>query len=117
MAQENVKFNKANRLGRRALATYLFHSGDYPQVIELSEQELTEKNSLKFIWLSLLATAYHRIGQAEKADEKLKQLEELSQTDAKALYSLAENYTERRRFDEAIGVLEKCFDVREERMM
>ncbi len=117
LAQENVKFNKESGLGKRALATFLFHLGEYSQAIEISEQELPKKNSQKFVWLSLLATAYHRVGQAEKAAEKLKQLEELAQTDTKALYSLAENYTELGRFDEAVWTLEKCFEMREERMI
>lgn len=117
LAQENTKFNKESGLGKRALATYLFHLGEFAQAIEVSEQELTRKSSQKFVWLSLLATAYAKIGQSEKADEYLKQLEELSQTDTKALYSLAENYAERGRVGEAVNVLQKCFDLREERMI
>ena len=117
LARENVKFNKVNRLGRRALAIFSFHLEDYAKVIEVAEEELPQKNSQKFVWLSLLAASYHRTGQAEKSDEKLKQLEELAQTDTKALYALAEIYTELGRFDEAIAVLEKCFALREERMM
>ena len=117
LAQENVNFNKEYRRAMRGVATFLFHLGEYPRVIEISEQELPVKNSQKFVWLSLLITAYHRTGQAEKRDEKLKQLEVLSQTDSKALYSLAENYAEVGRPDEALAALEKCFEVREERMM
>ena len=117
LARENLKFNKEQRLTKRGLATFSFHSGEYAQVIEIGEQELPDKNSQKYVWLSLLAAAYHKIGQTEKADEKLRQLEELSQTDTQALYSLAINYTERGRFDDAVAVLEKCFDKREERMM
>jgi adenylate cyclase len=117
LARENVKFNKESGFGRRALAIFLFHQGEYTQVIEVCEQELPRKNSQKFVWLSLLATAYTKIGQSEKADENLKKLEELSQTDTKALYSLAQNYTERGRFDEALVVLQKCFEMREERMI
>ena len=117
LARENVKFNKANRLGRRALAIFSFHLEDYAAVIEVAEEELPQKNSQKFAWLSLLAASYHRTGQAEKSDEKLKQIIELAQTDTKALYALAEIYTELGRFDEAIAVLEKCFAAREERMM
>ena len=117
LARENVKFNKEYRIGKRSVATFLFHLGEYPEVIEIGEQELPEKNSQKFAWLSLLATAYLKIGQTEKADEKLRQLEELSQTEPKALYALAENYAERGRADEAIAALEKCFELREERLM
>ena len=51
-AQENVKFNKEYRRGC-GVATFLFHLGEYPQVIEISEKELLAKNSQEFVWLSL----------------------------------------------------------------
>lgn len=57
-----------------------------------------------------------RAGQASKANEMLKRLEELAQRDTKALYSLAVNYAELGRENEAISVLQKCFDQREERI-
>jgi DNA-binding winged helix-turn-helix (wHTH) protein/Tfp pilus assembly protein PilF len=116
-AQENVKFNKEYRRGLRGVATFLFHLGEYPRVIEISEQELTAKNSQEFVWLSLLVTSHHRSGQTGKRDERLKQLEALAQTDTKALYALAENYSELGRTDDALAALEKCIEVREERMM
>ena len=116
-ALENQRLNKEYRRGWRGVATFTFHLGDYAKVIEIGERELLEKDSQKFAWLSLLATAYHRTDQTEKRDEKLKQNEELAQTDSKALYGLAENYVELDRFDEAVAVLEKCFELREERLM
>lgn len=116
-AQKNVSFNKEYRRGLRGVATFLFHLGDYARVIEISEQELLAKNSQTFAWLSLLVTSHHRLGQIEKRDERLKQLEALAQTDTKALYALAENYAELGRTDEALAALEKCIAVREERMM
>jgi len=116
-AQENVKFNKEYRRGMRGVATFLFHLGEYPQVIDISEKELPAKNSQEFVWLSLLVTSHHRSGQTGKRDERLKQLEEVAQTDTKALYALAENYAELGRTDEALAILEKCIEVREERMM
>ncbi|HKU74606.1 MAG TPA: winged helix-turn-helix domain-containing protein [Pyrinomonadaceae bacterium] len=116
-AQENVKFNKEYRRGMRGVATFLFHLGEYPRVIEISEQELTAKNSQEFVWLSLLVTSHHRSGQTGKRDERLKQLEEVARTDTKALYALAENYAELGRTNDALAALEKCIEVREERMM
>ena len=116
-AQENVKFNKEYRRGMRGVATFLFHLGEYPRVIEISEQELTAKNSQEFVWLSLLITSHHRSGQTGKRDERLKQLEEVARTDTKALYALAENYAELGRTNDALAALEKCIEVREERMM
>lgn len=116
-AQENFKFNKEYRIGKRGVATFLFHLGQYRQVVEIGEEELPQKNSQKFVWLSLLATAYHRLGETEKHEEKLRQLEKLAETEPKALYALAENYTELGRTDEAVAVLERCFELREERLM
>jgi tetratricopeptide (TPR) repeat protein len=101
----------------RGVATFLFHLGQYPQVIDISEKELPAKNSQEFAWLSLLVTSHHRSGQNAKRDERLRQLERLAQTDTKALYALAENYPELGRIDEALAALEKCIQVREERMM
>ena len=116
-AQENVKFNKEYRRGLRGVATFLFHLGEYSRVIEIAEQELTAKNNQEFVWLSLLVTSHHRAGQTGKRDERLRQLEELAQTDTKALFALAENYAELGRADESVAALEKCIEVREERMM
>ena len=116
-AQENMKFNKEYRRGMRGIATFLFHLGEYQRVIEISEQELTAKNSQEFAWLSLLVTSHHRSGQTGKRDERLRQLEEVARTDSKALYALAENYAELGRTDDALAALEKCIEVREERMM
>jgi DNA-binding winged helix-turn-helix (wHTH) protein/TolB-like protein/Tfp pilus assembly protein PilF len=116
-AQENVNFNKEYRRGMRGVATFLFHLGQYQRVIEISEQELTAKNSQQFVWLSLLVTSHHRSGQSGKRDERLKQLEEAARTDTKALYALAENYAELGRTNDALATLEKCIEVREERMM
>jgi len=116
-AEENVKFNKEYRRGMRGVATFLFHLGEYPRVIEISEQELTAKNSQEFVWLSLLITSHHRSGHTGKRDERLKQLEEVAQTDTKAFYALAENYAELGRTNDALTALEKCIEAREERMM
>jgi tetratricopeptide (TPR) repeat protein len=116
-ADENMNFNKEYRRGMRGVATFSFHLGQYERVIEISEKELTAKNSQEFAWLSLLVTSHHRTGQTEKRDERLKQLEILAKTDTKALFALAENYGELGRFDEALAALEKCIEVREERMM
>jgi tetratricopeptide (TPR) repeat protein len=112
-----VKFNKEYRRGMRGIATSLFHLGQYPQMIDISEKELPAKNSQEFVWLSLLVTSHHRSGQNAKRDERLTQLEKLSQTDTKALFALAENYAELGRIDEALAALEKCIEAREERMM
>lgn len=109
--------NKSNSAAARAYATFLYHKGDYPKVIEISEQ-LLQKDSTKnsFALLSLLAAAFQKTGQLENAEEKLKHLEIQAQADTKALYSLAMNYAELGRADEALSHLEKCFTHHEERM-
>lgn len=116
LAREFADFDKVRPLARRGLATFLFHHGEYLQVIEISEEDLPKYAAQKYVWLSLLATAYHRTGQTEKSVEKLKQLEEAARTDTQALYSLAMNYAELGRADDALAALEKCFELREERM-
>ena len=47
----------------------------------------------------------------------LQELEKQSQQNTKALYSLAVNYAELNRNDDAIAALQKCLDLREERMI
>ncbi len=115
--EESIKLNTGNRNTSRALGTILFHKGEYAKVIEMGEQILAKDGEPKFAWLALLSTAYRRTNQIEKSEIALRQLEELSQRDTKALYSLAMNYTELNRIDEAISALQKCFEMREERML
>ena len=65
----------------------------------------------------MLATSYYRTGNIEKADEMLKELENQSQTNTKALHAIATNFAELGRNDEALIALQKCFEQREERMI
>lgn len=116
-AEEFIKFDTGGRSAKRALGTLFFHKGAYAKVIEMGEDILSNNGEPKFAWLSLLSTAYRRTNQMDKAETALRQLEELSQRDTKALYSLAMNYTEFNRVDEAVWTLQKCFEMREERMV
>jgi len=116
-AEEFAKFDTENRNTKRALGTFLFHKGEYAKVIEMGERVLSNDSEPKFGWLSLLSTAYRRTNQNDKAEDAFRRLEELSQTDTKALYSLAMNYAELDRIDEAFWALQKCFEMREERMI
>ena len=77
---------------------------------------LNQKGEPKFAWLSLVSTSYLRTNQPDQAEIALRQLEELAQTDTKALYSSAMNYAELNRIDDAITALQKSFELREERM-
>lgn len=117
-AEDFLRVNPDSFQANRAYGTFLYHTGNYAKVIEIGEKIL-EKNPKRkhFAWLSLLASAYWKIGQIEKAEAMLAELEDQSANDTKALYSLAMNYAETDRFDEAIAALEKCFESREERMV
>lgn len=117
MAQENVQLNSENPFARRALATFQYHTGDYANVIENGDILFQKSGKRNFAWLSLLAASYLKVGQPEKADEMLRELEAQSRTDKKALYSLAMNYAELGRREEALAALEKCFEMREHRII
>ena len=115
-AEEFYRFDTENPSAGRALATFLFHKGDYAGVIGLAELALTKGERQQFAFLSLLATAYRRTDQPDRAEEALRRLEQLAATDTKALYSLAMNYAEAGRGDDALRALERCFEQHEERM-
>ncbi|HLM02623.1 MAG TPA: winged helix-turn-helix domain-containing protein [Pyrinomonadaceae bacterium] len=118
LAEEYLQSNSENPFARRALATFQYHMGDYAKVIENGEIALSKGGKRQsFAWLSLLAAAHQKTGRAEKADELLGQLEIQSHTDKKALYSLAMNYAELGRAEEAVTALEKCYEAHEMRMM
>ncbi len=117
-AQEYLIENKASNNAARAYATFLYHKQDFAQVIEIGEASLAKSpNKVPFAWLSLLAASYQKIGQPEKADAALNHLQTLGQTDSKALYSLTMNYAEMQHLDEAFEALEKCYEMREERLV
>jgi DNA-binding winged helix-turn-helix (wHTH) protein/tetratricopeptide (TPR) repeat protein len=118
LAEEYLQSNSENQFARRAVGTFQYHRGDYARVIETGEIALAKAGKNRpFAWLSLLGAAYLRTGQKEKADAMLRELEIQSHTDKKALYSLAMNYAELGRVEEAITALETCFETREQRMM
>lgn len=118
MAEEYLQSNSENQFARRAVGTFQYHTGDFAKVVENGEIALTKSGKNKpFAWLSLLGAAYLRTGEKEKAAAMLRDLEIQSHTDKKALYSLAMNYAELGRTEEAITALENCFAAREQRMM
>jgi DNA-binding winged helix-turn-helix (wHTH) protein/Flp pilus assembly protein TadD len=113
-----LRENKENNAAARAHATFLYHTGDFAAVIKLGEESLERSSSKNpFAWYSLLAAAYEKTGNFEKSDEAMQKLEALAQNDTRSLYSLAMNYAELGRADEAILALNKCFELHEERMV
>lgn len=117
-SEEFYRENKANSSAVRAYGTFLYHTGNFQKTIELGEEAIAKNPSPNaFAWLSLLSASYHRTGQPDKADAALRELEKLAQTETKALYSLALNYAELGRTDEAISVLRKCVELHEERIV
>lgn len=116
-AEEFFRLEKANPLAKRAVATFSFHLGNHARVIEIGEHLSPEDERQKFAFLSLLSASYQKTNQSGKADEALHQLEQLAQSDTKALYSLAMNYAEIGRKDDAVWALHKCFEQREERIV
>lgn len=117
IAEERYNFDKQNQTARRALPTFLFHTGQYERAIAVTEEMAVTDRGRQFIWSSLLATLYSKIGNPTKAGEHLQKLEEMSKENSKADYSLAINYAEFGRIDDAFAALEKCFELREERLV
>lgn len=117
IAEERYKFDKQNQTARRALPTFLFHTGQYERAIAVTEEMAASDRGRQFVWSSLLATLYSKTGNPQKAGEHLQNLEEMSKENSKADYSLAINYAELGRVDDAFAALEKCFDLREERLV
>jgi DNA-binding winged helix-turn-helix (wHTH) protein/TolB-like protein/Flp pilus assembly protein TadD len=116
-ADDLLRLEKANPWAKRAVATFSFLLGDYARVIEIGEHLAPEDERQKFAFLSLLSSSYQKTHQTEKADETLRQLEQLAQSDTKALYSLAVNYAELGRTDDSVWALQKCYEQREERIV
>ena len=116
-AEDFLRLEKANPLAKRAVATFSFHLGNHDRVIDIGEHLAVEDERQRFAFLSLLSSSYRKTNQIEKADEALRQLEQLAQSDTKALYSLAMNYAELDRTDDAVWALQKCFEQREERIV
>lgn len=109
--------NKGSNLAARAVATFRYHKNDYQRVIEIGEDVFGKAPSkTPFAWLSLLAASYLKTGQTEKAADALMKLEALSQDETKATYSLAMNFAESDRIDDALQALEQCYERHEERL-
>ena len=72
LAKEAYLFDKQNTNSRRSYATFLYHKGEYEKVIEVVEGKLEKNKNANHVWDSLLAAAYRKSGQNEKAERILK---------------------------------------------
>lgn len=116
-SEDFLRENKASNPAARAYATFLFHNQNFQEVIRFGEGIIVKNDGkASFAWASLLSAAHYKIGDVERATEFLKQLETMAQTDTKASYSLAMNYAEMGRYDDALRALQECLEKHEERM-
>ncbi len=118
LANEHRVFAPESPGAWRPQATFRLHKGDYAGVIEIGENVLQKSNvDQKWAWYSLLARAYSQTDRPDDAQKMLRLLEQSAEGDTKPLYSLAMNYAEMERIDDAIAALEKCYVMHEERMV
>lgn len=117
LLEEAYTFDKENTNSRRAYATFLYHKGEYGKSIEVLEESIEKGKIAKHASFSLLAAAYQKTARPDLAADYLSQIESESKQNTKFLYSMAINYAELGRFDEAISALESCYEQREERLV
>lgn len=117
LAEQAYYFDKENQNSRRSFATFLYHKGEFLKVIELCQKFSEENEKNNHVWYSLLAASYFKTGQTEKSNEYRQKLEAESKTNTKYIYSLAVIFAETGRSAEAIAALEKCYELREEKIV
>ena len=115
--EATLEMDKDSTFARRCLGNGYLLKGDYSKVIELGEALFSNAKETDFWWASMLATAYQKTGQKEKAAAVRTHLEKMAEKDPKSLYFLAYHYSEVGRADEAIAALRNCLKAREERMI
>ncbi len=115
--QSTLEMDKDSKFARRGIGNDYLLKGDYAKVIELGNELFPNQAETDFAWASMLATAYHKIGQTQKATAMRNHLKKLAENDPKPLYFLALSNSETGRTDEAVAALQKCLELREERMI
>jgi len=115
--QSTLEMDKDSNFARRGIGNDYLLKGDYAKVIELGNELFQNPKETDFAWASMLATAYFKTGQTDKATAMRNHLKKLAATDPKPLYFLALSDSETGRTDEAVAALQKCFELREERMI
>jgi DNA-binding winged helix-turn-helix (wHTH) protein/tetratricopeptide (TPR) repeat protein len=112
-----LEMDKDSQFARRGIGKIYLLKGDYAKVIESGGELFPNPKEPDFAWTSMLATAYYKTGKTEKAAEMRNRLKKMAETDPKSLYFLALHDSELGRADEAVAALQKCFELREERMI
>lgn len=115
--ESTLEMDKDSRFARRGIANSYLLKGEYTKVIELGKAAFPNPNDADFAWASMLATAYHKVGQLDKSRAMRDRLKRMAETDPKSLFFLALHDSEIGRKDEAIAALQKCIDMREERVV
>lgn len=113
----SLEMDGDSQIARRAVGKIHLLKGEYARVIELAGEFIPNPEAPDFAWASMLATAYHRAGRKDKASAMQRHLKRLAAQDSKALYFLVMHYGELGRTDEALAALQKCLELREERMI
>ena len=109
--------DKDSSFARRGIANAYLLKGDYARVIELGTTLFPNPKEVDFAWTSMMGTAYYKLGRIDKATEMRERLEKMAENDPKSLYFLAFHYSEIGRKDEAFAALERCIQLREERVV
>lgn len=115
--ESTLEMDPDSNFARRGIANAYLLKGDYSKVVDLGKTAFPSPNVADFAWASMLATAYQRLGRAEKARTMRDRLRQMSETDPKSLFFLALHDSEVGNKDEAIAALQKCIDLREERVV
>jgi DNA-binding winged helix-turn-helix (wHTH) protein/TolB-like protein/Flp pilus assembly protein TadD len=115
--QSTLEMDNDSQFARRGTAKLYLLKNDYAKVIELGNELFPNPKKPDFAWASMLATAYHKSGQMNKAAEMQNRLKRMAEKDPKSLYFLALHYSETGLTDEAIAALQQCLELREDRMI
>ena len=114
--RSSLEMDGDSRFAQRGTGKLYLLKGDYAEVIRMAGELFPNLDEPDFAWASMLATAYRRTGQAEKAAQMQRRLKTMAERDPKSLYFLAMHYAETGRADEALTALQKCLELREDRM-
>jgi len=115
--ETSLQMDKDASVAQRAVGKIHLLKGEYARVIELAHEHFPNSKEIDLFWASMLATAYYKTGRSDKALEMQDYLKKLAAKDSKALYFLVMHYSELGRTDEAIAALQKCLELREDRMV